>query len=226
MAFCNGVKSIMIIAIDGPAGSGKSTTARLLAKKLDFIYLDTGAMYRAVTLFFLDNKIDLTNSDEVSSGLNKINLKIENRSSSFNVFVQNTNVNNLIRDELINKNVSNVSEIYSVRKKMVDIQREFSSNKDIVIEGRDIGSHVFPNADYKFYIEADISVRASRRMKDLSNANKSLDDMCKLLLERDKIDSNRNISPLIKPKDAYVVDTTSLSIEEQVIKLFNIITNN
>ena len=216
----------MIIAIDGPAGSGKSTTARLLAKKLDFIYLDTGAMYRAVTLFFLDNKIDLTNSDEVSSALNKINLKIENRSSSFNVFVQNVNVNNLIRHELINKNVSNVSEIYSVRKKMVEIQREFSSNKDIVIEGRDIGSHVFPNADYKFYIEADINVRASRRMKDLSNANKSLDDMCKLLLERDKIDSNRNISPLIKPKDAYVVDTTSLSIEEQVIKLFNIITNN
>ncbi len=216
----------MIIAIDGPAGSGKSTTARLLAKKLDFIYLDTGAMYRAVTLFFLDNKIDLTNTDEVSSALNKINLKIENRSSSFNVFVQNANVNNLIRDELINKNVSNVSEIYSVRKKMVEIQREFSSNKDIVIEGRDIGSHVFPNADYKFYIEADINVRASRRMKDLSNANKSLDDMCKLLLERDKIDSNRNISPLIKPKDAYVVDTTSLSIEEQVIKLFNIITNN
>ena len=216
----------MIIAIDGPAGSGKSTTARLLAKKLDFIYLDTGAMYRAVTLFFLDNKIDLTNPDEVSSALNKINLKIENRSSSFNVFVQNANVNNLIRDELINKNVSNVSEIYSVRKKMVEIQREFSSNKDIVIEGRDIGSHVFPNADYKFFIEADIKVRASRRMKDLSNANKSIDDMCKLLLERDKIDSNRNISPLIKPKDAYVVDTTSLSIEEQVIKLFNIITNN
>mgnify|MGYP001270946898 FL=1 len=216
----------MIIAIDGPAGSGKSTTARLLAKKLDFIYLDTGAMYRAVTLFFLDNKIDLTNSDDVSSALNKMNLKIENRSSSFNVFVQNTNVNNLIRDELINKNVSNVSEIYSVRKKMVEIQREFSSNKDIVIEGRDIGSHVFPNADYKFYIEADINVRASRRMKDLSNTNKSLDDMCKLLLERDKIDSNRNISPLIKPKDSYVVDTTSLSIEEQVIKLFNIITNN
>ena len=216
----------MIIAIDGPAGSGKSTTARLLAKKLDFIYLDTGAMYRAVTLFFLDNKIDLTNSDDVSSALNKMNLKIENRSSSFNVFVQNTNVNNLIRDELINKNVSNVSEIFSVRKKMVEIQREFSSNKDIVIEGRDIGSHVFPNADYKFYIEADINVRASRRMKDLSNTNKSLDDMCKLLLERDKIDSNRNISPLIKPKDSYVVDTTSLSIEEQVIKIFNIITNN
>ena len=216
----------MIIAIDGPAGSGKSTTARLLAKKLDYIYLDSGAMYRAVTLFFLDNKIDLTNSDEVLSALNKINLKIENQSSSFNVFVQNTNVNNLIRDELINKNVSNVSEIYSVRKKMVEIQREFSSNKDIVIEGRDIGSCVFPNADYKFYIEADISVRASRRLKDLSNGNKSLGEMCKLLLERDKIDSNRDISPLIKPKDAYVVDTTLLTIEEQVIKLFNIITNN
>ena len=216
----------MIIAIDGPAGSGKSTTARLLAKKLDFIYLDSGAMYRAVTLFFLDNKIDLTNSDNVSSALDEINLKIENQSNSFNVFVQNTNVNNLIRDELINKNVSNVSELYSVRKKMVEIQREFSSNKDIVIEGRDIGSHVFPNADYKFYIEADINTRASRRMKDLSNGNKSLDEMCKLLLERDKIDSNRDISPLIKPKDAYVVDTTLLSIEEQVNKLFNIITNN
>ena len=216
----------MIIAIDGPAGSGKSTTARLLAKKLKFIYLDSGAMYRAVTLFFLNNKIDTSNSVEISSALNEIDLSIEYKSNNFDVLIQKINVNDFIRSDVINENVSNVSEIYAVRKKMVELQRIFSSNKDIVIEGRDIGSHVFPDADYKFFIEADIKVRASRRLKDSSTNAKSIDEMCKLLLERDKIDSNRSISPLIQPNDAIIIDTTLLTIEEQVIKLFNIITNN
>ena len=110
---------------------------------------------------------------------------------------------------------------------MVQLQRDFSTNKNIVIEGRDIGSYVFPNAEFKFYVDANIKVRASRRMKDTSNTAKiTLDEMCEQLLKRDKIDSSRDISPLIKPEDAIVVDTTFLSIEEQVIKLFNIITNN
>ena len=217
----------MIIAIDGPAGSGKSTTARLLAKKLNFIYLDSGAMYRAVTLFFLRNNIDLKNHHDILSALDEINLKIDYKSNNFDVYVQNKNVNDFIRDEKININVSKISEISEIRKKMVELQRDFSINKNIVIEGRDIGSHVFPSAEFKFYVDANIKVRAARRMKDTSNNAKiSLDEMCEQILKRDKIDSDRDISPLIKPKDAIVVDTTFLSIEEQVIKLFNIITNN
>ena len=217
----------MIIAIDGPAGSGKSTTARLLAKKLNFIYLDSGAMYRAVTLFFLRNNIDLKNHHDILSALDEINLKIDYKSNNFDVYVQNKNVNDFIRDEKININVSKISEISEIRKKMVELQRDFSINKNIVIEGRDIGSHVFPSAEFKFYVDANIKVRAARRMKDTSNNAKiSLDEMCEQILKRDKIDSNRDISPLIKPEDAVVVDTTFLSIEEQVIKLFNIITNN
>ncbi len=217
----------MIIAIDGPAGSGKSTTARLLAEKLNFIYLDSGAMYRAVTLFFLRNNIDLTNHLDILNALEEINLKIDYKSNNFNVYVQNENVNDSIRDEKININVSNISEISEIRKKMVKLQRNFSTNKNIVIEGRDIGSHVFPNAEFKFYVDANIKVRAARRIKDVSNSSKiSLGEMCEQLLKRDKIDSSRDISPLIKPEDAIVVDTTFLSIEEQVIELFNIITNN
>ena len=217
----------MIIAIDGPAGSGKSTTARLLAKKLNFIYLDSGAMYRAVTLYFLRNNIDLTNHFDILSALDEINLKIDYKSSNFDVYIQNKNVNDAIRDEKININVSKISEISEIRKKMVELQRDFSSDKNIVIEGRDIGSHVFPNAEFKFYVDANIKVRAARRMKDTTNSAKiSYDEMCEQILKRDKIDSNRDISPLIKPEDAIVVDTTFLSIEEQVIKLFNIITNN
>tara|TARA_B100000575_G_scaffold289717_1_gene292018 strand:+ start:4554 stop:5207 length:654 start_codon:yes stop_codon:yes gene_type:complete len=217
----------MIIAIDGPAGSGKSTTARLLAKKLNFIYLDSGAMYRAVTLFFLRNNIDLKNHLDILSALDEINLKIDYKSNNFDVYVQNKNVNDFIRDEKININVSKISEISEIRKKMVELQRDFSINKNIVIEGRDIGSHVFPSAEFKFYVDANIKVRAARRMKDTSNNAKiSLDEMCEQILKRDKIDSDRDISPLIKPKDAIVVDTTFLSIEEQVNKLFNIITNN
>tara|TARA_Y100001958_G_scaffold157525_1_gene152846 strand:+ start:893 stop:1546 length:654 start_codon:yes stop_codon:yes gene_type:complete len=217
----------MIIAIDGPAGSGKSTTARLLAKKLNFIYLDSGAMYRAVTLFFLRNNIDLKNHHDILSALDEINLKIDYKSNNFDVYVQNKNVNDFIRDEKININVSKISEISEIRKKMVELQRDFSINKNIVIEGRDIGSHVFPSAEFKFYVDANIKVRAARRMKDTSNNAKiSLNEMCEQILKRDKIDSNRDISPLIKPEDAVVVDTTFLSIEEQVIKLFNIITNN
>ena len=217
----------MIIAIDGPAGSGKSTTARLLAEKLNYIYLDSGAMYRAVTLFFLRNNIDLKNHHDILSALDEINLKIDYKSNNFDVYVQNKNVNDFIRDEKININVSKISEISEIRKKMVELQRDFSINKNIVIEGRDIGSHVFPSAEFKFYVDANIKVRAARRMKDTSNNAKiSLNEMCEQILKRDKIDSNRDISPLIKPEDAVVVDTTFLSIEEQVIKLFNIITNN
>ena len=216
----------MIIAIDGPAGSGKSTTAKLLAKKIGFIYLDTGAMYRAVTYYFLNNSADLTNSLEILQLLNKMNLKIDHQNDEFTVFLDNKNVNNHIRKQNINQFVSDVSKIGEVRKEMVEIQRNFSNKKDIVVEGRDIGSHVFPNADYKFFIKADILVRAKRRFNEMSESSISIPELAAQLEQRDMLDSNRTISPLVKANDALVIDTTSLTIEEQVNKLYNIITNN
>ena len=216
----------MIIAIDGPAGSGKSTTAKLLAKKLGFIYLDTGAMYRAVTYYFLNNSADLTNSSEILQLLNKMNLKIDYQNDEFTVFLDGQNVNSHIRKQNINKFVSDVSKIGEVRKELVEIQRNFSSKKDIVVEGRDIGSHVFPNANYKFFIKADILVRAERRFNEISESSISIPELATQLEQRDMLDSNRAISPLVKANDALVIDTTSLTIEEQVIKLYNIITNN
>ena len=216
----------MIIAIDGPAGSGKSTTAKLLAKKIGFIYLDTGAMYRAVTYYFLNNSADLTNSSEILQLLNKMNLKIDYQNDEFTVFLDNKNVNNHIRKQNINQFVSDVSKIGEVRKKMVEIQRNFSNKKDIVVEGRDIGSHVFPDADYKFFIKADILVRAERRFNEMSESSISIPELATQLEQRDMLDSNRAISPLVKANDALVIDTTSLTIDGQVNKLYNIITNN
>ena len=216
----------MIIAIDGPAGSGKSTTAKLLAKKIGFIYLDTGAMYRAVTHYFLNNSADLTNSSEILQLLNEMNLKIDHHNDEFKVFLDNKNVNNHIRKQNINQFVSDVSKIGEVRQEMVEIQRNFSNKKDIVVEGRDIGSHVFPDADYKFFIKADILVRAERRFNEMSESSISIPELATQLEQRDMLDSNRAISPLVKANDALVIDTTSLTIEEQVNKLYNIITNN
>tara|TARA_Y100000588_G_C14001956_1_gene816107 strand:+ start:180 stop:833 length:654 start_codon:yes stop_codon:yes gene_type:complete len=216
----------MIIAIDGPAGSGKSTTARLLADKLKFIYLDTGAMYRAVTLYFLTKKIDFSNSFDVQTSLKKLDLKIEFSDNIFTVLLDNQDISGSIRNHKINNSVSDVSKISQVRKKMVKIQRSFSKGKDIVIEGRDIGSYVFPEADFKFFLVADILARAKRRFNEMSDSSLvNLDTLVSELRKRDQIDSNRAISPLIKTDDALEIDTTSLTIKQQVNKLYNIITN-
>ena len=217
----------MVIAIDGPAGSGKSTTAKLLANKLDFIYLDTGAMYRAVTLYFLNNNIDLNDLNLINNFLHNMDLKLFYNDNRFKVILNNEDITHSLRNQDINKNVSQVSKNISVRKKMVDIQRNFSKNKDIVVEGRDIGTHVFPNAEYKFFIEADIRVRVKRRYNEMPDkSNISLSELENQIKNRDLLDSKRAISPLIKSNDAIVIDTTKLTIDEQVKKIYNLITNN
>ena len=213
----------MIIAIDGPAGSGKSTTAKLLADKLGFIYLDTGAMYRAVTLFLLKNKINVNNTADVQKSLEKIDLSIQNN-NRFEVYLNNQNVTNNLRATSIDDLVSDISKILDVRNKMVILQRNFSSNKNIVVEGRDIGSNVFPNADFKFFLIADVIERAKRRLNDKQyEQSLTLSELVKKIEKRDKIDSNRLISPLIKVNDAIEIDTTSLTVEEQVTKIYDII---
>ena len=217
----------MVIAIDGPAGSGKSTTAKLLANKLDFIYLDTGAMYRAVTLYFLNNNIDLNDLNLINNFLHNMDLKLFYNDNRFKVILNNEDITHSLRNQDINKNVSQVSKNINVRKKMVDIQRNFSKNKDIVVEGRDIGTHVFPNAEYKFFIEADIRVRVNRRYNEMPDkSNISLSELENQIKNRDLLDSKRAISPLIKSNDAIVIDTTKLTIDEQVKKIYNLITNN
>ena len=213
----------MIIAIDGPAGSGKSTTAKLLAKKLGFIYLDTGAMYRAVTLFLLNNKIDVNDISDVCKSLDKINLSIDNK-DKFEVYLNNMNVTNDLRQTSIDDLVSNVSKISDVRRKMITLQRDFSNNKNIVIEGRDIGSNVFPDAEFKFFLIADVMERAKRRFNDDAyDKSLTISELAKRIEKRDKIDSNRLIAPLIKVDDAIEIDTTLLTIEEQVTKIYDII---
>ena len=213
----------MIIAIDGPAGSGKSTTAKLLADKLRFIYLDTGAMYRAVTLFLLNNKIDVNNTADVQKSLKKINLSIKNE-NKFEVYLNSKNVTNNLRQTNVDDSVSYVSKILDVREKMVILQRDFSKNKNIVVEGRDIGSNVFPNAKFKFFLIADVMERAKRRFNDQIDKKKlSISELVEKIKKRDKIDSNRLISPLIKVDDAIEINTTSLTIEEQVTKIYDII---
>jgi len=213
----------MIIAIDGPAGSGKSTTAKLLADKLGFIYLDTGAMYRAVTLFLLNNKIDVNNAADVQKSLEKIDLSIKNE-NKFEVYLNSENVTNNLRQSNVDDSVSYVSKILVVREKMVILQRAFSKNKNIVVEGRDIGSNVFPNADFKFFLIADVMERAKRRFNDQGYKKKlTISELVEKIKKRDKIDSTRLISPLIKVDDAIEINTTSLTIEEQVTKIYEII---
>ena len=213
----------MIIAIDGPAGSGKSTTAKLLADKLGFIYLDTGAMYRAVTLFLLNNKIDINNTADVQGSLKEIDLSIKNE-DKFEVYLNSKNVTDNLRQTSVDDLVSYVSKISDVREKMVILQRSFSNNKNIVVEGRDIGSNVFPNADFKFFLIADVMERAKRRFNDQGYKKKlTISELVEKIKKRDRIDSSRLISPLIKVDDAIEINTTSLTIEEQVTKIYDII---
>jgi len=215
----------MIIAIDGPAGSGKSTTAKLLAEKLNFIYLDTGSMYRAITLFLLDNKIVYNDEKIMQAVLDKLKIDIEYNKGIFSVFLNKKNVNHLIRNSRIDSSVSNISKIKAVRQRMIEIQRSFSKNKNIVIEGRDIASNVFPNADFKFFIKADIKIRAERRLEQSLSNSITLSEMIEEIKKRDEIDTNRLVAPLLKVDSAIEIDTTKLSIKDQVHKLYKIINN-
>ena len=218
----------MIIAIDGPAASGKSTTAKLVAKKLNIIYLDTGAMYRTVTLQLLRSNVYFDNSYKVSMILDNMIIDMYDYNGENVVKLNSEDVSELIRSTDVTKHVSEVSSLSEVRKSMVAMQREIGNKSDCVVEGRDIGTIVFPNAEYKFYIVADIKMRAQRRLKELEQIGiiKSLEDVMSDLKVRDHKDSNRDNSPLRKANDAVQIDTSNLSIDEQVNFIINHIKNN
>ena len=201
----------MIIAIDGPAGSGKSTIAKLIADDLGLVYLDTGAMYRLVTLKALNDGI-LGNLDKIIKMLD--DLRIDIKKNGF--YLDDTNVSEEIRKPVVSENVSDIAAIREVREKMVDLQRKFSESKNVILDGRDIGTVVFPNADVKIFLIADAKERSNRRYRELvaKGENVKIEEIYENILKRDKIDSTRKESPLKKANDAIEVDTTSKNIEE------------
>lgn len=211
------------IAIDGPAGSGKSTTARLVAEKLGYIYIDTGAMYRAVTLYWLRSNKDL-HETIICSMLNDIKIQILQSDLGQRTILNGEDVSELIRLPDVSKYVSPISAFQCVREKLVNMQRELGKNGGVVMDGRDIGTVVFPNAELKIFLIASQDARAHRRALELKQKgiDVSIDDIKKQLIERDNFDSNREISPLKKAQDAIIVDTSDLTIEEQTNIILNL----
>ena len=215
----------MIITIDGPSGSGKSTTAKMLAQYLNIIHLDTGAMYRVVTWGLMRENINTRNLEKVKIFLKKAQISYEN---SDEIFLNGRMVSLDIRKKEITSNVSAVSSVSEVREFLVKIQRQIGKDMDCVIEGRDIGSVVFPKADFKFFLTADLDIRAKRRKNELKKIGEdvTIDEIRASIKKRDLIDSSRKLSPLKRPKDAIEIDSTNLTIDEQIDKIMNIIKKN
>jgi len=217
----------IVIAIDGNSGCGKSSTAKVLAKKLKYIYIDTGAMYRAVTLFFIKHKIDLENDLDVEEALKQIDISFEyNIDTAKNeTFLNGKNVENEIRQMEVSNLVSPVSEISKVRRKLVEQQRRLGEGNGVVMDGRDIGTVVFPDAELKIFMTAELETRAERRKLELAEKGTQvkLEDVIDNLKNRDIIDSSREDSPLKKADDAHLVDTTNLTFDEQVDQILKLI---
>jgi len=210
----------MIIAIDGPSGAGKSTVAKLVSKNLNFEYIDTGAMYRALAYKAYKNNIEICEKkiDEMLS-----NTKIDYFNNS--IFLDNENVEGYIRNENISKLASNISKLNNVRNKMVDLQRFIAKNKNVIMDGRDIGTKVFPDADYKFFITASVEERAKRRYEELihKGMNVLYDDILSDIKARDENDTTRKISPLKMAEDAVFLDTTDIEINDVVKIIISIV---
>lgn len=216
----------IIITIDGWSSCGKSTLAKQLAKKLNYIYVDSGAMYRAITLYFLRNHINWLDADQVNTALAEITIvfKFNDKTQQSEVYLNQENVEYVIRDLVIAEKVSDVASIKEVRTFAVAQQQKMGEEKGIVMDGRDIGTTVFPEAELKFFMTADIAVRVERRYVEMieKNPNISIEEVKANLEMRDYIDSNREISPLRKATDATELDNTYMSIEAQLDKALQI----
>ena len=213
------------IALDGPSGSGKSTIAKALSKKLNILYLDTGAMYRATALKALTLGIDTFDAEGVSTFIDNINLEIKYFDGSQHTFLDGKDVSEEIRLPHVSMAASNISSLKCVRLKMVDMQRKIASNMSCVLDGRDIGSYVLPNADYKFYITASVDERTKRRFLELKAKGHDIifDELKKEIEQRDYNDKNRDFAPLKKADDAIEIDTSDMTAEEVVEKVFSYI---
>lgn len=213
------------IAIDGPAGAGKSTVAKQLAKNFGYIYVDTGAMYRAMALFFLRKGIDPTNEAAIAAACGEVEISLEYADGVQQILLNGENVTGLIRTEEVGKMASATSVYLPVRKKLVELQRQLASKKDVIMDGRDIGTAVLPDATLKVYLTAGSRVRAIRRYKELVEKGIAcdLDEIEKDIIERDARDMNRELSPLRQAEDAVLLDTSEMTFAEVISSMEELI---
>jgi len=223
-------KKGLIIAIDGPSAVGKSTIGKLIAQELGYLYIDTGAIYRAITWKVLQKNIDLNNEDLVSNIVSKIHISIKKMNLKFKnyylIFIDGEDVTEEIRNPKIDQNVSLIAKLPKVRKQLIDMQRNLAKNGCIVMEGRDIGSIILPYADIKLYFSASEEERIKRRYQELNERGHKISykEVKEQILRRDVIDSNRKYAPLTKTEDAILIDTTNKTIEEvknEILKIIN-----
>jgi cytidylate kinase len=220
-----------IIAIDGPAGAGKSTVSKSVAKKLGYVYIDTGAMYRAIALKAIKNNIGFDRKDEliIMAAVTKIELKVpKDKNALLDIFMDGEDITGEIRTGEVSQGASKVSAVAEIRRLLQEKQREIGKDGGVVMEGRDIGTVVFPNADYKFYMDATVKERAMRRYKELKvkGHDVSLEAIEKEILERDDRDKNREADPLRRDASAIYIDSTGMSIEESADVVVEYINKN
>ena len=213
----------MIVAIDGPAGTGKGTVTKIIADKLGLVNIDTGAMYRCVALYSLRNNVDLTNNAEIEEMFINIKINFENKDGLQKVYLNGEDVSLIIRTPEIDKKVAEVATIQPIRKKMVDLMREVAEGKDVIMEGRDIGTAVFPNANVKIYLEAEVKERARRRYKENreKNIECSFEKIMEDMIARDKSDLTKG--GLRQANDAILIDGTNMTVEETADEIEKII---
>jgi cytidylate kinase len=223
-------KKGLIIAIDGPAAVGKSTIGKLIAQKLGFLYIDTGAIYRAITWKVLKNNLSVNNEDLISILVSKTQIKINRVSSNslkdyYHIFIDGKDVTEEIRDPKIDQNVSQIAKLPKIRKQLISLQKKLAKEGNIIMEGRDIGSVILPYADIKLYFIASEEERTKRRYKELTDKGYKIDykEVKKQIMKRDEIDSKRKYSPLAKAEDAVLIDSTEKTIEEVENEILKII---
>ncbi|MBQ6229979.1 MAG: (d)CMP kinase [Eubacterium sp.] len=215
----------MNVAIDGPAGAGKSTIARLAAKKLGYIYVDTGAMYRALALYLIWKDVDIYDEEALSKTLDRANINIVYENGVQHVFLNLQDVSAEIRSEKVSIMASKTSALSPVRNKLLDLQRDIAAKNDVIMDGRDIGTNILPNAEVKIYLDASPDVRAKRRYDEMRNKGEKpdLESIKKNIIERDHQDMNRKLAPLKRADDAVLIDSSYMSIDEVVEEIIGLV---
>lgn len=214
----------MNIAIDGPAGAGKSSIARLVAKKMNYVYVDTGAMFRTMAYYFLTHDIDPQKEESVNANCDAIHIEIQYEDGDQHIFLNGEDVSQAIRQEKVGETASIIAKYMKVREKLLDLQRKLAASTDVIMDGRDIGTVVLPDAPCKIYLTASPRVRAMRRYKELAEkgVDCDLDQIEKDIIERDEQDMNRTIAPLKQAEDAVLLDSSDLSIDEVVDRIMEL----